>query len=406
MVHTVGTSAIAAQPDRASGPRGQRRDSPSGQALPAPASPLRIAYLVHLNLGPQTGVFRKIASQTAQWARHGHRVRLFVVTRTAEVVVGMQSAAIGVPCSIYPYGRRGGAAMPDGRLRALGQAAAEVLQWGPQIVYTRQDFCYVPVVRLARRTRLVIEINTHDLAEIAGHSRGQWLYHLLTRGFLLRSAAGLVFVCSELAGLPHFRRFRRPYTVIGNGIDLGPIQPAPAPSGGRPRLVFVGQRGCPWHGVDKVALLARAQPDWEFRLVGPAPEDLGTPVPANVVLYGSLDGAPCRELLRACDCAVGTLALHRNRMHEASPLKTREYLAYGLPVIIGYQDTDFPRGADFLLQVPNTETGLSEALPGIRRFVAAWKGRRVPREAIRHLGSDVKERRRVAFFRFLLAGPA
>lgn len=45
--------------------------------------------------------------------------------------------------------------------------------------------------------------------------------------------------------------------------------------------------------------------------------------------------------MRNCQVCIGTLALHRKNMTEASPLKTREYLAHGFPVIIGYKDTAF-----------------------------------------------------------------
>lgn len=53
--------------------------------------------------------------------------------------------------------------------------------------------------------------------------------------------------------------------------------------------------------------------------------------------------------------AVSSLALHRDGLNEASPLKTREYLVAGVPVLTAYRDTDFLRGAPFLLQLPNVE---------------------------------------------------
>jgi hypothetical protein len=85
-------------------------------------------------------------------------------------------------------------------------------------------------------------------------------------------------------------------------------------------------------------------------------------------------------------------------MQEACPLKTREYLAYGLPVVIGYKDTDFPRGEDFLLQLPNREDNVRQELPAIREFVLRWKGKRVPRDAIAHIDGVTKELARLEFF--------
>jgi hypothetical protein len=42
-----------------------------------------------------------------------------------------------------------------------------------------------------------------------------------------------------------------------------------------------------------------------------------------------------------CSICIGTLALYRKNLEEASPLKVREYIASGYPVIIGYEDTAF-----------------------------------------------------------------
>jgi glycosyltransferase involved in cell wall biosynthesis len=167
-------------------------------------------------------------------------------------------------------------------------------------------------------------------------------------------------------------------------------------------LVFLGQPGYIWHGTDKLIYLAFAFPDWRFDLVGLKPEEIVGKIPDNLVFHGMLERSEYEQILRQANCSIGTLALNRNNMEEASPLKTREYLAYGLPVIIGYSDTDFPQGADFLLQLPNTEDNVKENIEGIRKFVLAWKDKRVPREAVRHLDWSYKEARRLDFFKSLV----
>jgi hypothetical protein len=89
-------------------------------------------------------------------------------------------------------------------------------------------------------------------------------------------------------------------------------------------------------------------------------------------------------------------------MQEACPLKVREYLAYGLPVIIGCKDTDFTESAPFILRLPNSEDNIETSLSAIESFVSKWKGKRVPREAIAHLDLEVKESQRVKFFEDVL----
>jgi hypothetical protein len=100
-------------------------------------------------------------------------------------------------------------------------------------------------------------------------------------------------------------------------------------------------------------------------------------------------------LIAGCTAGIGTLALHRKGMDEACPLKVREYLAYGLPVILGCADADIPKDADYALHIPNTENNVAEHLPEIQSFVESWRGRRVPRTQVAHMDWAAKETSRL-----------
>jgi hypothetical protein len=89
--------------------------------------------------------------------------------------------------------------------------------------------------------------------------------------------------------------------------------------------------------------------------------------------------------------------MHRIPLEEACPLKVREYLAFGLPVLIGYTDTDIPARAPYALQIPNTEDNVATRVKEIRTFVEGWRGRRVPREMVAHMDWSVKEEARLRF---------
>jgi len=150
--------------------------------------------------------------------------------------------------------------------------------------------------------------------------------------------------------------------------------------------------------MDKLATLAAALPNVEFDIigsVGSAAKRLGRM--GNVRLVGHLGGGELALRLEEADVGIGTLALHRNQMSEASPLKTREYLAAGLPVVISYEDTDFPHGATFLLRIPNTEDNVQRSVTEIAAFIERWKGRRVPLDELKAICQVEKERRRLAF---------
>ena len=95
-------------------------------------------------------------------------------------------------------------------------------------------------------------------------------------------------------------------------------------------------------------------------------------------------------------CSSDLLALHRKRLTEASALKVAEYLAYGIPVILGCAEAAFPHGAPFLLQIPNEEDNVEVALPAIRAFVEAQRGRRVARKDLAAIDTGSVERERLA----------
>jgi hypothetical protein len=87
-------------------------------------------------------------------------------------------------------------------------------------------------------------------------------------------------------------------------------------------------------------------------------------------------------------------------MEEASPLKTREALGYGIPVILAYRDTDFAdEESDLFLFLPNADDNIAENGERIRDFSFRVMGGRVPRSLIAaRIDQCVKERQRLAFF--------
>lgn len=56
---------------------------------------------------------------------------------------------------------------------------------------------------------------------------------------------------------------------------------------------------------------------------------------------------------------IGTLALYKKNMNEASVLKVREYVSRGIPFIKAYYDTDIdniPELSPFYLNFPNNDS--------------------------------------------------
>lgn len=132
-----------------------------------------------------------------------------------------------------------------------------------------------------------------------------------------------------------------------------------------------------WHGFDRVIQSIAAYeadrqmgrhsgPNVVFWIVGDGPEkaklealvdDLA--VTDCVKFKGFQVGDMLNQLYEASDIAVSSLGLHRQNLMMASPLKTREYLAMGLPVIFSYTDVDIDEGAEFVFKAAADDSPLS-----------------------------------------------
>jgi hypothetical protein len=116
-------------------------------------------------------------------------------------------------------------------------------------------------------------------------------------------------------------------------------------------------------------------------------------------LHGYLQRAGYINVLKSADAAFGSLALHRIGLNEASTLKTRESLAYGLPLILAYRDTDLDDlDCDFLLKIPNREDNLVTHGKAVYEFAYRMRGVRVDRQLIApRIDARLKEQERLDF---------
>lgn len=356
---------------------------------------MRIAYFVHWAEQAQSGVISKIRAQTTYWSENGHEVAIFILAPAANDAALREELYPNTEIYVFPFRSR------FHRLFATVSAVLAVINWSPNIAYRRQMLYHPAISYLAARVPMVIEVNTNDVYEFqAGSKIRQWL-NLATRQFSYSACVGVIFVTQELSDSSEFEKFDKPKVVVANGIELSKVDPLPPPRNDSPSLVFLGSSGQRWHGVDKIAWLAQQRPDWSFHMVGPSISELGMEPSSNLTMHGYLEHSACRDILARADVAIGTLALHRKGMNEACPLKVREYLAAGLPTIIGYNDTDFPDEVPFILRLPNIEKNID--VSRVEQFVGQWQNKRIDRKDISHLDISAKETSRLQFFRSVIA---
>lgn len=367
------------------GGQGASHEAPSGGS---PGRRTRIAGLVHGVGGRGTGVRRLILDQAAAWSQVDPSVEVGLFVRCE---AGTEDSWRGEPHVVAVRSSRLGI---FGRFLARELLSLQVARWRPDVIYLRHSTISPSLLALAAGFPTVVGGDLDDLDELRIRSRLRYWYARIVRDRLLRRARRIVVVTRELARHPAIVGLHRPLSVLPNSIDLAAYPELPAPENVSPRLVFIGSPRLAWAGVDKIARLASHFPSWRFDIVGPAQAELPG-APPNVVVHGPLEPDQYLPIMAQADVAIGPLALHRKGLSEASALKVCEYLAYGIPVILGSAETAFPDGAPFLLQLPNTEDNVDTAAPEVRAFVERWRGRRVPRAEIRAIDSSVVERERL-----------
>lgn len=130
-------------------------------------------------------------------------------------------------------------------------------------------------------------------------------------------------------------------------------------------VVFMGGRGSPWHGTNRLlrSLSAyRGKIPIRAHLVGelgPSSGALSLPKNVEVEFHGTLLGPDLDALLSQMNLAISSLALFECDLGEISTLKTRDYTARGIPFVIGHTDPDLrlvPDAMRFFLSVPNDDS--------------------------------------------------
>ena len=164
--------------------------------------------------------------------------------------------------------------------------------------------------------------------------------------------------------------FGIPTLKIGNGIDVEQIRPRQVRDTKDIHVIAVAMFQW-WHGYDrfleglKVYYAANPSRKFFFHMVGRGSEfaryqkmvaDYG--LEEYVTLYGEQTGAALDDIYDKCNLGIASLGCYRKGMHETQELKSREYLAKGLPFIASVRISDIPMEyhESTYLQVPNNDS--------------------------------------------------
>lgn len=181
---------------------------------------------------------------------------------------------------------------------------------------------------------------------------------------LISKCSGLIGVTNEIRKMELDRsKADIPSTAISNGINVESITPTGFKhfDGNSLNLAFVAahisQSRTPWHGVDRLVrgiTRYKGNVSINLHLIGQCelktPKNIGK---HRIFSHGVKSHQEYDTLMSQMNLGVSALAQHRIGLTQACSLKTREYLARGLPFLLGYDDPDFDvQNNSWLFQAP------------------------------------------------------
>lgn len=249
-------------------------------------------------------------------------------------------------------------------------------------VLFRYPLASSPLLRLTKKfnKKFVFEHNTKEIEEVALQAKlfrsslkfsikpGYFIY-LLERGYLtilqekvlgkkiFKYSKSGIAVTSEIAEYEKTRQSKYKINVVTNGIEVGKSKlRTPIDFNGLELKLFMllGSQNV-WHGVDRlVKSIANYKGTCLIKIdligsISKEDERLIDYYNVNdrIRIMPSVNSETLNQCLNEYHLGIGTLAAFRKGLKEATPLKTREYMARGFAAIIGYEDTDFENHSEF-----------------------------------------------------------
>jgi len=216
-------------------------------------------------------------------------------------------------------------------------------------------WCFVP-----NAVDLLPDAGAGELPEARGRARGggnvliyycvdDWeKFHNLDGNWLSRKEARLVRMADVVFTPSQFlaEKCRRLGAVsvhyVPHGVDyaafaraLAKETPVPEDVAGLPRPVvgFYGNLHA-WVDFDLIHALARLRPHWSFVLIGQIYADVSRfNGVANVYFLGRREHAELPAYCKAFDVAMIPYDMRQDRMASVNPVKTKELLAAGVPIV-------------------------------------------------------------------------
>ena len=355
---------------------------------------MKIAYIISHDITTNDGITKKIFGQIKEWGKLGNEVQVYcTLPKKGESLLEARQYISTTPFKL--------------RFKVQEDLLEDLESFIPDLVYFRYNTWSRTLSKILDKYKVITELNTYDLGEFWAMLKKEktvksllrYLGYKLLRGKVLSKVAGIIGVTKEIAYHPSNLKYNKLTIFIPNGINLNEFKTIKNSKidSSRIGLFFIGSPGALWHGVDIIENMAKNLLKYDFHIVGMDGDNT-----SNLFWHGYLDKIAYMKILKRCHVCIGSLALYRKEMNEACPLKVREYLAYGYPMLLGYQDSAFiDKIQPAWIYVINTQENID--YKKIKEFISKNYKTVIKHNEIEYVGTRNLEINRITFFQKVVA---
>jgi len=351
---------------------------------------MKIGYVIAHDMTRQDGVTKKVLNQVSIWQEAGNEVKLFCFSKNININDEF----------INYYKIKSGL---NFKIQKATQFFLDINKFQPDIVYLRYTSFGLNTYYLLKKYKVITEINTYNAGEnylLFKKEKTikkllQYLYSDISSFLTVKYSSAIVSVTYEILNKMNLNN--KESIVIPNSISIKNFTSVKERNNkGRIGLFFIGTPNQSWHGVDYIKKLALLLPQYDFHIIGMDETNTN-----NLYWHGYISQVQYLKIIKKCHIGIGSLALFRNNMVEACPLKVREYISYGFPVIIGYEETAFKlydETPDWALNI--NVKNLENEIKKIIEFIEKNKNNILNKNKIaKYIDSSILEMTRINFFK-------
>lgn len=349
---------------------------------------LKIVYFLDWQGRADAGVVIKVRNQVNSWQQQGNEVEVVLLTNATS-----EEYDFAVPTHVFKS--QNGLSRYFARRKSFKYLLSEHRDW---IIYRRYALMIPLEVLSMKKINTVIELNTNNRVFYKERGIIQFIWFKLQNSLIAKLAKGACAVTLEIKDL-NLNDFKS-VSMFTNTVNLENFKNIKRDLSSK-KLIFLAGDNFSWNGIPLLRSIANALPNYRIDVYGITPEDSDVD---QIHYFDFISKEELDHILPDYVAGITTLQLEKIGLHEAAPLKTREYLLRGLPVIGRFRDSGLANEFPYFFRLdvdPKSEEILNRM--ELLKFIESCRDWIIDKTDLAPIDVEKVEASRIAYIRELVA---